>query len=233
MTVAWDGCVAIRAPCRTLSLCWARRFGSGRHAWMCGRNVGEFVSAQMEANCIQSDSWAVVSQIIWLWVSRHLSVHMIHGSSQGLMLVIGVSKCRGIHWCSNILLLYHLPGKVLGQPHLWCGVCIWILGFSRAQKFTHRPRLRHLKMVKMSWTFIPFAKRTSWTGVPSSHTRSWKGDQSLNRLRMRWKLLVTVNCWVAFQINLVQRCTSSMVLACGRRRFKQSLEVIEARSFWI
>lgn len=125
----------------------------------------------MEASRIQSDSRAVVSQIIWLWVSRHLSVHMIHGSSQGLMLVISVSKCRGIDWCSNILLLYQLPGKVLGQPHLWCGVCIWIHGFSRAQKFTHPPRLRqNLKMVKMSLTFIPFAKRTSWTGVPSSHT---------------------------------------------------------------
>lgn len=171
-----------------LCVWWARRFGSGRHAWnMCGRNVGEFVPAQMEASCIQSDSWAVVSKTIWLWVSRPLSVHMIHGSSQGLMLVIGVSKCRGIHWCSNILLLYHLPGKVLGQPHLWCGVSV-------DPKHTHPPRLRHLKIVKMSWTFIPFAKRTSWTGVPSSNTRSWKGDQSLNRLRMRWRLLVTVNC---------------------------------------
>lgn len=203
-----------------LCVWWARRFGSGRHAWnMCGRNVGEFVPAQMEASCIQSDSWAVVSKTIWLWVSRPLSVHMIHGSSQGLMLVIGVSKCRGIHWCSNILLLYHLPGKVLGQPHLWCGVSV-------EHKNSH---------TLLGWDTWKLSK---------CHGHSFLLQNGHPGLEFHPLILAVekeIRAWIVLGWDedfwlpwiVVQRCTSSMVLACGRRRFKQSLEVIEARSFWI
>ncbi len=118
-------------------------------------------------------------------------------------IVISVSKCRGIHWCSNILLFYHLPGNELGQPHLWC-VCIWIIvTVSVKHRNSHTLLGWQSENGQNVRDIHSFCKTDilDWSSRLSYSGRSWKGDQSLNCLRMRWKHLVTVNWWVSFQIN--------------------------------